>query len=98
MQKHFLSLLLAGIFLYSSPTRIAVAAAPAAVSASPAKAPPPESDYDGETTEITVREALRDAMGINHFNASFWFGDMEHDKVLRSMRLFAEEVMPRFKD
>jgi len=29
VQKHFLSLLLAGIFLYSSPTRIAVAAAPA---------------------------------------------------------------------
>jgi cyclophilin family peptidyl-prolyl cis-trans isomerase len=29
VQKHFLSLLLAGLFLYSSPTRIAVAAAPA---------------------------------------------------------------------
>lgn len=41
--------------------------------------------------------ALRDAMGIDHFNASFWFGDVEHRKVLNSMRLFHEEVMPAFK-
>ncbi|MGY9106335.1 MAG: LLM class flavin-dependent oxidoreductase, partial [Alphaproteobacteria bacterium] len=41
--------------------------------------------------------ALRDAMGIDHFNASFWFGDLEHDKVLRSMTLFHDEVMPAFR-
>ncbi|MCB1744371.1 MAG: LLM class flavin-dependent oxidoreductase [Gammaproteobacteria bacterium] len=43
-------------------------------------------------------QAIKAAMGIDHFNCSFWFGDMAHDKVLRSMRLFAEQVMPAFKD
>jgi luciferase family oxidoreductase group 1 len=42
-------------------------------------------------------QALRDAMDIDHFNGSFWFGDVAHDKVLRSMKLFAEEVMPAFR-
>ncbi len=42
-------------------------------------------------------EAIREAMGIDHFNASCWFGDVPHDKVLRSMELFAKEVMPAFK-
>ena len=41
---------------------------------------------------------VRDAMGINHFNASLWFGDMPQAKVLKSMRLFAEEVMPALRD
>ena len=41
---------------------------------------------------------VRDAMGINHFNASLWFGDMAQDRVLKSMRLFAEEVMPALQD
>lgn len=51
------------------------------------------------TPETCIRrlEALRDAMGIDHFNASFWFGDLEHDKVMRSMRLFHEQVMPAFR-
>jgi len=43
-------------------------------------------------------EAIREAMGINHFNASFWFGDLPQDKILRSMKLFTEEVMPTLKD
>lgn len=42
-------------------------------------------------------QAVRDAMGIDHFNASCWFGDLSHEKVLRSMELFAKEVMPAFK-
>ena len=46
---------------------------------------------------IAKIEAIRDAMGIDHFNASCWFGDIAHDKVLRSMELFAKEVMPAFK-
>jgi hypothetical protein len=37
-------------------------------------------------------------MGISHFNCSFWFGDLKQDKILKSMRLFAEEVMPAFRD
>lgn len=51
------------------------------------------------TPETCIKRlnALRDAMGIDHFNASFWFGDLEHDKVLNSMRLFHEEVMPAFR-
>jgi hypothetical protein len=36
-------------------------------------------------------------MGIDHFNANFWFGDLEEDKVLKSMELFAKEVIPAFK-
>jgi hypothetical protein len=31
-----------------------------------------------------------------HFNCSFWFGDLEQARVLRSMELFAREVMPAF--
>jgi hypothetical protein len=36
-------------------------------------------------------------MGIDHFNCSFYFGDLKQSTVLRSMRLFAEEVMPAFR-
>ena len=42
-------------------------------------------------------QALQEVMGIDHFNASCWFGDVPHDKVLNSMRLFSEEVMPAFR-
>jgi luciferase family oxidoreductase group 1 len=49
-----------------------------------------------ETCIQRLRE-LRDAMGIDHFNASFWFGDLRHDQVLRSMQLFHEQVMPAFR-
>ena len=50
------------------------------------------------TPERCIRQlrALQDAMKINHFNASFWFGDLDQKRVLRSMRLFKEEVMPAF--
>jgi alkanesulfonate monooxygenase SsuD/methylene tetrahydromethanopterin reductase-like flavin-dependent oxidoreductase (luciferase family) len=34
--------------------------------------------------------------GIEYFGCNFAFGGMEHRKVLRSMELFAKEVMPRF--
>jgi len=33
-------------------------------------------------------------VGITHFNGNFWFGDLDHARVLRSMELFAREVMP----
>jgi luciferase family oxidoreductase group 1 len=51
------------------------------------------------TPETCIKriQALRDAMGIDHFNGSFWFGDLSHEKVLSSMRLFHEEVMPAFQ-
>jgi alkanesulfonate monooxygenase SsuD/methylene tetrahydromethanopterin reductase-like flavin-dependent oxidoreductase (luciferase family) len=37
---------------------------------------------------------VKELVGITHFNCSFWFGDMEQSRVLRSMELFAKEVMP----
>jgi hypothetical protein len=39
----------------------------------------------------------RDEVGITHFNASFWSGEMPQAKVLRSMERFGSEVMPRFQ-
>ena len=48
-------------------------------------------------TCIDRLNALRDAMGIDHFNASFYFGDLKHEQVMRSMQLFHEEVMPAFQ-
>ena len=48
-------------------------------------------------TCIAKLQELRDAMRIDHFNANFWFGDLAQDKVLHSMKLFAEEVMPAFR-
>ncbi len=40
---------------------------------------------------------LQSVMGISHFNCSFWFGDMEQKRVLRSMERFSKEVMPALK-
>ncbi len=40
---------------------------------------------------------IRDLVGITHFNCSFWFGDLEQARVLRSMELFAREVLPAFR-
>ena len=40
---------------------------------------------------------LRDEHGIGYFGASMSFGSMEHSRVLRSMELFAKEVMPKFR-
>ncbi len=40
---------------------------------------------------------LRKVMGIDHFNANFWFGDLSQKQVLGSMNLFAEEVLPVLK-
>jgi alkanesulfonate monooxygenase SsuD/methylene tetrahydromethanopterin reductase-like flavin-dependent oxidoreductase (luciferase family) len=39
---------------------------------------------------------LQELVGITHFNCSFWFGDLEQPRVLRSMERFAREVMPAF--
>lgn len=47
-------------------------------------------------TCIARLHALRDAMGIDHFNASFSFGALPREKIMNSMRLFAEQVMPEF--
>src|SRR5512145_2824665 len=46
------------------------------------------------TPETVIRQIkrVRDVVGITHFNCSFWFGDLEQARVLRSMELFAREV------
>jgi alkanesulfonate monooxygenase SsuD/methylene tetrahydromethanopterin reductase-like flavin-dependent oxidoreductase (luciferase family) len=50
------------------------------------------------TPETCIRQIqrVREHVGISHFNCSFWFGDMDQPRVLRSMELFAREVMPAF--
>ena len=54
--------------------------------------------YFGTPEQCAQRiTALRDEHGIGYFGASMSFGSMEHSRVLRSMELFAKEVMPRFR-
>jgi len=50
------------------------------------------------TPETCVRQIRRvhEMVGISHFNCSFWFGDLDQARVLRSMELFSREVMPAF--
>jgi luciferase family oxidoreductase group 1 len=48
------------------------------------------------TPETCIRQIKRvqALVGISHFNCSFWFGDLDQGRVLRSMELFSREVMP----
>ncbi|GIX46390.1 MAG: luciferase [Candidatus Tectimicrobiota bacterium] len=50
------------------------------------------------TPDTCIRQLrrLQEAMGMDHFSCSFWFGDLSQQQVLRSMRRFAQEVMPAF--
>jgi len=50
------------------------------------------------TPDACIRQVnrLREQVGITHFNCNFWFGDLEHKRVLRSMERFSREVMPAF--
>src|SRR2546425_4111094 len=51
------------------------------------------------TPDTCIRQIKRieELVGITHFNCSFWFGDLEHARVMRSMERFAREVMPAFR-
>jgi luciferase family oxidoreductase group 1 len=51
------------------------------------------------TPDTVIRQIKRveTLVGISHFNCSFWFGDLEHPRILKSMKLFAKEVMPAFR-
>jgi alkanesulfonate monooxygenase SsuD/methylene tetrahydromethanopterin reductase-like flavin-dependent oxidoreductase (luciferase family) len=40
---------------------------------------------------------LRDEHNVQYYIAHFSYGNMEHEKVKRSMKLFAEEVMPKLR-
>ena len=50
------------------------------------------------TPDTVIRriKQLQDTVGMTHFNCSFWIGDMDQARVLRSMELFSREVMPAF--
>ena len=51
------------------------------------------------TPEQCVRQLqrIRDGIGCDYFNASFWFGALPQARVLASMRRFAEQVLPAFE-
>jgi luciferase family oxidoreductase group 1 len=48
------------------------------------------------TPDTCIRQIrrLRESVGISHLSCSFWIGDLAHARVMRSMELFAREVMP----
>jgi alkanesulfonate monooxygenase SsuD/methylene tetrahydromethanopterin reductase-like flavin-dependent oxidoreductase (luciferase family) len=45
---------------------------------------------------IRQLQRIRDGLGCDYFSASFWFGDLSHERVLASMARFARDVMPAF--
>ena len=54
--------------------------------------------YFGTPDECVRRiRKLQKEYNIGYFGASMSFGSMEHSKVMRSMELFAKEVMPKFR-
>lgn len=50
------------------------------------------------TPDTVIRQIKRiqDLVGITHFNCAFWIGDLDQQRVLKSMELFSQEVMPAF--
>lgn len=50
------------------------------------------------TPQTCIRQVkrLQEVVGISHFNCSFWIGDLDQKRVLKSMELFSKEVMPAF--
>jgi len=50
------------------------------------------------TPDTCIRQIKRvqEHVGISHFNCSFWIGDLDQGRVLKSMELFSREVMPAF--
>ncbi len=54
--------------------------------------------YFGTPDQCVDRIAnLQSRHSIAYFGATFSFGSMEHAKVMASMKLFAQEVMPKFQ-
>ena len=48
------------------------------------------------TPDTVIRQIkrIREVVGISHFNCSFWFGDLDQKRVLRSLELFARKMIP----
>ena len=52
----------------------------------------------GDPDRCAAKIAELQGMGVHSLLCWMVFGGLEHRKVLRSMELFAREVMPRFAD
>ena len=52
---------------------------------------------DSATARDFLRQ-LRDEVGVNHYIAAMNVGGLDHKLVVESMRRFAEEVIPEFRD
>jgi alkanesulfonate monooxygenase SsuD/methylene tetrahydromethanopterin reductase-like flavin-dependent oxidoreductase (luciferase family) len=68
--------------------------------------PPVPTSYDhlaehraifGTPETCVARMQALTQQGISYFGCNFAFGGLEHHKVLRSMELFAKEVIPHFR-
>jgi alkanesulfonate monooxygenase SsuD/methylene tetrahydromethanopterin reductase-like flavin-dependent oxidoreductase (luciferase family) len=53
--------------------------------------------FIGTPEQCIARIRALEDEGIGYFGCNFAFGNMAHSKVLRSMQLFAKEVMPHFQ-
>jgi alkanesulfonate monooxygenase SsuD/methylene tetrahydromethanopterin reductase-like flavin-dependent oxidoreductase (luciferase family) len=51
----------------------------------------------GDPAQCAAKIKELQAQGIEYFGCNFAFGGLAHDKVKRSMELFAGEVMPHFR-
>ncbi len=80
---------------------------PAASGQGPGGRPPPDIDRMVERLEtvactpdetVALLERAQDALGFTHCDCTFFFGGVTHEQAERSLRLFANEVIPRLKD
>jgi alkanesulfonate monooxygenase SsuD/methylene tetrahydromethanopterin reductase-like flavin-dependent oxidoreductase (luciferase family) len=56
-----------------------------------------EMIFGSPDTCIAKLERLHQAAGVNYVLCWMNFGGMPQERVLRSMRLFAHQVLPRFR-
>jgi alkanesulfonate monooxygenase SsuD/methylene tetrahydromethanopterin reductase-like flavin-dependent oxidoreductase (luciferase family) len=50
----------------------------------------------GDPEEVADKIRMHhETLGVSHFMGAFARGGLAHDKVVRSMRLFAEKVIPK---
>lgn len=50
----------------------------------------------GDPEEVADKIRMhREALDVTHFMGAFSRGGLAHDKIVRSMRLFAEKVLPK---
>ena len=47
---------------------------------------------------VTLLERAQDTLGFTHCDCTFFFGGVTYDQAQRSLRLFANEVIPRLKN